>query len=44
MYLGAHFLSDVLAAFSEAIAWLALVLAVTRARFADIWRKASTTR
>lgn len=41
MYLGAHFLSDVLAAFSEAAAWLTLVLAVTRARFADLWRRAS---
>jgi undecaprenyl-diphosphatase len=30
MYLGAHFLSDVLAAFAEAAAWLALVLSVVR--------------
>jgi undecaprenyl-diphosphatase len=44
MYLGAHFLSDVLAAFSEAIVWLALVLAVTRARFADSGARHRPTR
>jgi membrane-associated phospholipid phosphatase len=41
MYLGVHYLSDVLAAIAEGVAWLALCL--TGVRTVQLWRQASTS-
>lgn len=39
MYLGAHYLSDVLAAFAEAAAWLTLCLAILHGHLGRAWRE-----
>lgn len=41
LYLGAHYLSDVLGALAEAGAWLTLTLSVMHGRLVELWREST---